>query len=64
MTQNKNVCVHSYRCNLHANLPQWDKSEQQLQLANDSLAWLTGGCAGVTGQGSGFLAAAASSAPT
>lgn len=38
MTRNK-MCVHSYRCNLHANLPQWDKLEKQLQFANDSIAW-------------------------
>lgn len=42
MTQNK-MCVHSYRCNLHANLPQWDKLEKQLQFANDSIAWPPGG---------------------
>lgn len=59
MTQNK-MCVHSYRCNLHANLPQWDKLEKQLQFANDSVAWPTGGCSKVTGEG--FVAAVASSA--
>lgn len=45
------MCVHSYRCNLHANLPQWDKLEKQLQFANDSIGWPTGGCSEVTSEG-------------
>lgn len=45
------MCVHSYQCNLHANLPQWDKLEKQLQFANDSIAWPTDSCSEGTGKG-------------